>query len=479
MCALYAPNGTDRASRCRGAQLVTVATTAFSLHKGVEFARSLAPEADGWSAYIGRVKVLLSQLQTLQTNSAAAKPTFAEDVEAGRFLSLDQVLAKSVPWAQERLAVWAASRSTGTALGVRDAAVLMMVAGDGVPNVRPSELRLYADPRVGTSSCLDPKCVIEDCRGSTVEVNGAGDVLFKVSKHKTAAGTGLRLLTAPAASTTARVWTVLVEEAAPFLRALAAPGAASAALMLDRSGRPLNGSGTMASLAARVLSKAGLPQQITSRAVRKAAVVAANDANLSVAEKEAMADLMGNSLRQWRRSYDSRRRERAAELGAGAYSSLVATLAAAPPAAAPAPDSSGVDDSGDEAPREPPAAAPAPSRAASVAPLALPAPKMARARDAVQAEMERARKRALLAEGLPAARKAGRVPEWTPRDPECEWMTEAQLAQLGTAALRRLIPQFYVRLDVRGGQAPDELQVCGSSNRPWLERMLSGGAEGH
>lgn len=96
-------------------------------------------------------------------------------------------------------------------------------------------------------------------------------------------------MTAPASSVTARVWKAVIEESAPFLRALAPEDKRCAALLLDRRGAMLDGEGSLPSIARRVLVKAGLPQTITSRSVRKATVVCAQDAGLSKDDKEAMA----------------------------------------------------------------------------------------------------------------------------------------------------------------------------------------------
>ena len=82
----------------------------------------------------------------------------------------------------------------------------------------------------------------------------------------------MRLITAPAASATARVWRELVRTSAPYLRARAPAGQQCAAVLLDRNGAILGGDGTLPSIARRVLVKAGLPDTITSRSVRKATV---------------------------------------------------------------------------------------------------------------------------------------------------------------------------------------------------------------
>lgn len=212
-------------------KLVTVATSAYSLQKaraplpgrgrtplgcargslvphrqGVEFlAKSIAPEpAAAWATYRARVKVFLQQLQALQTNATVAKartpprpgarraraqprsatprssraqPTFAEEVASQKFMPLADILAKSVPWATGAHTAWSLSRTLENAIRLRDAGVLMMIAGDGVPNVRPTELKWLADARLG--GCLDGGCAIQGCRGSTAEVTPAGDVLFK------------------------------------------------------------------------------------------------------------------------------------------------------------------------------------------------------------------------------------------------------------------------------------------------------------
>ena len=167
---------------------------------------------------------------------------------------------------------------------------------------RPTELRLVADARM-RAPCLEERCVVQGCHGSIIELNEDESVTFKasapaatrrratpaarlscatsrerlvtarrpqVAHHKTAGGTGLRVITAPAASATARVWRELVLTGAPYLRARAPAGQQCAAVLLDRNGGLLGGDGTLPSVARRVLVKAGLPDTITSRSVRKA-----------------------------------------------------------------------------------------------------------------------------------------------------------------------------------------------------------------
>lgn len=193
---------------------------------------------------------------------------------------------------------------------------------------------------------------------------------------------------------------------------------------------------------------------------------------------------MGNSLRQWSRSYDSRKRERAAETGASAYGDLVARITAAP---SQTPATSTDDDSAPVVSAASGEGAGPDSHAAVAAPEAETArPSVAGTRPAeADAIMERYRLKkqapanksakagaAPLTAGLPAPRKRGRVSEWLPRNEDGPWMTEEECQALGISALRELVPIYYYRSRARAGGTLDD--PCTSGNRAWMVSLLCG-----
>lgn len=278
-------------------EITSLVAAAHALTKGVAYivnALEGDPDSpqDEREVFVSRIKLLASQLQYWASSAPKYRPTFQQLLDSGSFLPLSDILAKTVP--HLRAAAARPLASVSDALAARDAAVLACVAGDGIPNIRPSELRFLRDPTLplpvgAASACLYPGCVFPQCTGDFLRLDADGGATLHIVHHKTVAKTGPRVIRCPpglAATACLR----RLPEAAALLRAKTG----CRGLMLSKDGG-FTQPGVLPALATRELAAAGLKGQ-TSRSVRRSCVVAGSD-NLTPEAREGVARLMGNSKR--------------------------------------------------------------------------------------------------------------------------------------------------------------------------------------
>ena len=206
----------------RQLSIESVAGELGAIIKGASFcAAVLAPgRSVAFSEHATRLHTLASQLSSWATRSAGEAPTYAERLATGRAVPLEEVLAATLPAIDRAAALW--NGSVQAALRVRNAAILAVVAGDALPNVRPSELQFLRDWELDggclLASHVPGGCTDDGCRGSSVRLEEDGCVLFEIVHHKTAGTAGRRQLRAAAGTRTARIWALLLTEAREHVR---------------------------------------------------------------------------------------------------------------------------------------------------------------------------------------------------------------------------------------------------------------------
>ena len=81
------------------------------------------------AGYLERVQLLAQQMQAWASKTPKQRPGYAELVDSGRFLPLQEILGRTVPFIAA--ACQGFGGTSAGALRVRDAVVLSAVAGDG------------------------------------------------------------------------------------------------------------------------------------------------------------------------------------------------------------------------------------------------------------------------------------------------------------------------------------------------------------
>ena len=98
---------------------------------------------------------------------AEGQATFKEMVASGAFVPLEDILAHTLPFIAAAVEAFDGVGASA-ALAVRDAVILVAVAGDGNPNERPQELVWVRDGSI-LGGCMDPKA-----RGAGGAAGGGG-----------------------------------------------------------------------------------------------------------------------------------------------------------------------------------------------------------------------------------------------------------------------------------------------------------------
>ena len=209
----------------------------------------------------------------------------------------------------------------------------------------------------------------------------------------------------------------------------------------------------------------GLPPGQTARSVRRSCIVAAKEAGLSADGEAGLAQIMGNSARQWQKAYDVRLRDRREEQGRVAWTAVVAGASAGAGAGA-APSASEEEEEEAEA------------EGGGGRELALVPPPAKRQRNerldrmlaekaAKKAAIE-ARKQAIktfaLATIAAVKRERGRPCGWTLRADAPELLSAEEFDQLTTKQLQEIFSDYY-----EGGSDSTE---CKTGNRKYLRRKL-------
>ena len=219
----------------------------------------------------------------------------------------------------------------------------------------------------------------------------------------------------------------------------------------------------LGSIAGAQLTASGLPPGQTARSVRRSCIVAAKEVGLSADGEAGLAQIMGNSARQWEKAYDVRLRDRRAEQGRAAWTAVVSAGAGAGAGAAPSASEEEEAEAEGGGGRELALVPPPAKRQRNERLDAMLAEKAAKA--AKKAAVE-ARKLAIKEFSMAVAtvkRERGRPCGWTMKADAPELLSAAEFDQLSTKDLQALWADYY-----EGG----DTAVCKSGNRNYLRRKL-------
>jgi hypothetical protein len=131
-----------------------------ALYKAIAFAATELVEGSelpGLDAYVARSKLLTAQLQAWATKMPSVKPSFAQLVEAGKFVPLPEILRHTLP--HITAAVENYSQTPAAALRVRDGALLSACTATAAPSRPASAPR----KRGWAALCSDAACWVA-CR---------------------------------------------------------------------------------------------------------------------------------------------------------------------------------------------------------------------------------------------------------------------------------------------------------------------------
>lgn len=271
-------------------------------------------EREKCDQYAESLVAVARQLQSIAEFEPRRLRTVEELVAHGRYAPIGDILRKTMPFIRDACDAFDEDPCFETASRVRDAALMGMTAGDGMPNIRPGEIVEYRD---GAAAGGCTSCPFQ-CEGNTLRVSDEY-VAVRSVHHKTAGRSPDRRWKVSKSTHTGRALALLVEEAAPLLRDDGDDGT----LFVHASGRRMTGK-EAADTIRGIFASLGLPG-LTSRSARYAMVTEACDANMEEADRDGMARIMGNSDRAWTQNYDRGIEERGAARGQAAYATLVAS----------------------------------------------------------------------------------------------------------------------------------------------------------
>jgi hypothetical protein len=286
---------------------------------------------------------LVKRTESNKSRRPNIKKTFRELLESHEFVRLEEILKRTVPFILTAIETFKENPTTQTAMGLRNATLLALTAGDSW-NVRPGELAHLCDHARG-GTCFTPGgCGIVSCTGNTVRILESGGIEMILPHHKTVATTGrVRPRFFGQDTVVAQALTLLIREGAPLLRGTAG----GSCIILKEDGSPLKAASEATKYITRTLVRAGkafshdnenILAKLSSRDVRYATIVHIRDhPELYPPELgDDIAEDMGHSRRQWLR-YDLDVQDRGMRNASAAAERTLGPLClpsmAAPPAA--------------------------------------------------------------------------------------------------------------------------------------------------